>query len=344
MLKGTNSIINVTQISGVLPVANGGTGLSSYTDGQLLIGTTAGSLAKSTLTAGSGVSIINGSGSITIANTAPDQVVSLTAGTGIAVSGAYPNFTVAATGGGTVTSVSGTGTVNGITLSGTVTSTGDLTLGGTLSGVDLTTQITGTLPVANGGTGVTTSTGSGDTVLSDKPSFDGTIGVGGAAASASGSGISFPATPSVSTDPNTLDYYDEGTCNIVISDSAGNSATMGAANVFKYVRVGSLVFVSGTMNWTDTSALAAGSRIRFTGLPFPLQATANYRAPAIIGSSMPGSFNITRAEIAGGADAGETFIYGTKVSGNNFDGPMTVADLGNSGTIYGFGVTYITDF
>jgi len=54
---------------------------------------------------------------------------------------------------GTVTSVGGTGTVNGITLTGTVTSTGSLTLGGTLSGVSLTTQVSGTLPIANGGTG-----------------------------------------------------------------------------------------------------------------------------------------------------------------------------------------------
>lgn len=60
------------------------------------------------------------------------------------------------TGVGTVTSVGGTGTVNGITLSGTVTSSGSLTLGGALSGVSLTTQVAGTLPVANGGTGATT--------------------------------------------------------------------------------------------------------------------------------------------------------------------------------------------
>jgi hypothetical protein len=59
---------------------------------------------------------------------------------------------------GTVTSVGGTGTVNGITLTGTVTSSGNLTLGGTLSGVDLTTQVTGILPVANGGTGRATLT------------------------------------------------------------------------------------------------------------------------------------------------------------------------------------------
>ena len=70
-----------------------------------------------------------------------------------------------------VTSVGGTGTVNGITLSGAVTSTGNLTLGGTLSGVSLTSQVTGTLPVANGGTGVTTSTGTGNTVLSTSPTL-----------------------------------------------------------------------------------------------------------------------------------------------------------------------------
>lgn len=57
---------------------------------------------------------------------------------------------------GTVTSVGGAGTVNGITLSGTVTSSGNLTLGGTLSGVSLSAQVTGTLPIANGGTGQTT--------------------------------------------------------------------------------------------------------------------------------------------------------------------------------------------
>ena len=57
-----------THVSGTLPVSNGGTGQTSYTDGQLLIGNTTGNtLAKSTLTAGAGISITNGSGSITIA-------------------------------------------------------------------------------------------------------------------------------------------------------------------------------------------------------------------------------------------------------------------------------------
>ena len=73
------------------------------------------------------------------------------AGAGAAVFTANPSEA----GTGTVTSVSGTGTVNGITLTGTVTSSGSLTLGGTLGSVDLTSQVTGTLPVGNGGTGIT---------------------------------------------------------------------------------------------------------------------------------------------------------------------------------------------
>lgn len=60
-----------TGVTGTLPFDNGGTGQTSYTDGQLLIGNTAtGGLSKTTLTAGSNVTITNGNGTITIASTA----------------------------------------------------------------------------------------------------------------------------------------------------------------------------------------------------------------------------------------------------------------------------------
>ena len=59
-----------TGVTGTLPVANGGTGQTSYTDGQLLIGNTTGNtLTKATLTAGTGITVTNASGSITIAST-----------------------------------------------------------------------------------------------------------------------------------------------------------------------------------------------------------------------------------------------------------------------------------
>jgi hypothetical protein len=59
-----------TGVTGTLPFGNGGTGQTSYTDGQLLIGNSStGGLSKATLTAGSNVTITNGNGTITIAST-----------------------------------------------------------------------------------------------------------------------------------------------------------------------------------------------------------------------------------------------------------------------------------
>ncbi len=53
--------------SSVLAVTNGGTGQTTYTNGQLLIGNGTG-LTKATLTAGGGITITNASGAITIAS------------------------------------------------------------------------------------------------------------------------------------------------------------------------------------------------------------------------------------------------------------------------------------
>ena len=123
-----------TAVTGTLAVANGGTGQTSYTDGQLLIGNSTGNtLTKASLTAGSGVTITPGAGSINIAFTGP--------------------------GSGSVTSVAVSGGTTGLTTSG-----GPITSAGTIT-------IAGTLAVANGGTGVTTSTGTGATVLSTSPTL-----------------------------------------------------------------------------------------------------------------------------------------------------------------------------
>jgi len=62
-------------LAGTLNVANGGTGQTTYTDGQLLIGNTTGNtLTKATLTAGTGVTITNGAGSITIASASTTSI------------------------------------------------------------------------------------------------------------------------------------------------------------------------------------------------------------------------------------------------------------------------------
>jgi hypothetical protein len=128
----------------------------SPSNGQVLIYNASTSLwEKNTLTDGTGITITEGAGSITITNSAPDQTVALTAGTGISTSGTYPNFTitnsapdqtVALTGAGT-TSVTGTypnfTITSNDTYSGTVTS---VTAGTGLTGGTITTS--GTVALA----------------------------------------------------------------------------------------------------------------------------------------------------------------------------------------------------
>lgn len=58
---------SISGLNSPLPVASGGTGQSTFTNGQLLIGNTSGNtLSKATLTAGPNISINNGPGTITI--------------------------------------------------------------------------------------------------------------------------------------------------------------------------------------------------------------------------------------------------------------------------------------
>ena len=133
-------------------VAYGGTGLTTTpANGALDIGNGAG-FTRTTLTAGTAISVTNGAGSISIANTG---VTSAVAGAGISVSGATGAVTITNSG---VTSISFGST--GLTPSTATT--------GAVS-------VAGTLAVANGGTGVTTSTGSGNNVLSASPTFTGTL-------------------------------------------------------------------------------------------------------------------------------------------------------------------------
>lgn len=79
-----------------------GTGVS-VTNGAGSI--TIGNTGVTSAVAGTGISVSGATGAVTVTNTAPDQTVVLTAGTGISTSGTYPNFTISNTG---VTSVGAT--------------------------------------------------------------------------------------------------------------------------------------------------------------------------------------------------------------------------------------------
>ena len=251
--SGAGSILIRINSGSTLGGTDSNAQITSPTNSQIITYDGTNAYWKNTsLTAGTAISVTPSStGVITVANTAPDQVVSLTGAGTTTISGAYPSFTItsndaytgtvtavtgtapiASTGGttpaisipkattsvdgylsatdwttfnnkqpagaylttvtadapltglgtsashlsipaasgtvngyltstdwttfnnktsnlGTVTSVGGTGTVNGITLTGTVTTSGNLTLGGTLGGI-ANSQLTNSAITING--------------------------------------------------------------------------------------------------------------------------------------------------------------------------------------------------
>jgi hypothetical protein len=94
---GTSGAVTLS-LSTPVSVAHGGTGQTTYTNGQILIGNTTGNtLSKSTLTAGTNVTITNGTGTIEIAAT--DTDTTYTAGDGLDLTGTEFSTDLKANGG-----------------------------------------------------------------------------------------------------------------------------------------------------------------------------------------------------------------------------------------------------
>ncbi len=153
-----NTTGTASNVTGTVAIANGGTGQTTYTDGQLLIGNTStNGLTKATLTPGSGVSISNGNGSITISATGSGGTVTSVSFTGgivsVATATTTPALTVVGTSGGIPYFSSGTTWASSAALAANA-----IVLGGG-AGVAPATTTTGTGVVTAIGNSVNTSGG-----------------------------------------------------------------------------------------------------------------------------------------------------------------------------------------
>lgn len=226
---GTNIQLANNNI-GVVPIVNGGTGASTAaTAASNLLPSQSGNTGKYLTTDGSALSWGTPSGG----------------GGG---------------GGGTVTGIStatGGGT-NGLTLTGgPITTSGTITLGGSISNLSLTTQVAGTLPVANGGTGLSSTPGIGQIDIGNGSGFTrntltagtgisissgaGSITIsatGGGSVTGSGTANYVPKFTGASSIGNSL-IYDNGT-NVGI----GTTTPANTLDVFGTIG-GSSIYASG---------------------------------------------------------------------------------------------------
>ena len=112
-LTSVGIIATGTWSATTIAVNKGGTGQTTYTDGQLLIGNTTGNtLAKATLTQGTGMTITNGSGAITLAVADNYLLNSGDIGTGVYDFGGATSFEVPNGAGGTTVDATGELTID----------------------------------------------------------------------------------------------------------------------------------------------------------------------------------------------------------------------------------------
>lgn len=263
-----NTVSLTAGVNGTLPVANGGTGQTSYTDGQLLIGNTSGNtLTKATLTAGTGISITNGNGSISIAATNSGTVTSVTGSSPVVSSGgATPDISLAS-GYGDTQNPYGSKTANyflaspngssGVPTFRSIVAADIPTLNQNTTGT--ASNVTGIVAVANGGTG----TDSPSLVAGSNITVSGTWPNQTIAATSSGSGTvtsvaaSVPSFLSISGSPITT----SGTLAISYSGTALPIAN-GGTGITSTPSNGQLLIGNGT-GYT-ASTLTAGSNITIT--------------------------------------------------------------------------------
>ena len=98
----------------------------------------------------------------------------------------------------------------------------------------------------------------------------GNIGLGGATPSTSGTGITFPASASASTNANTLDDYEEGTFTPTIlgTTTAGTFTPNASYTYGRYTKIGRLVHVYFGLVY---SSFTGTGNIKLGGLPFTSQ-------------------------------------------------------------------------
>jgi hypothetical protein len=312
-----NTTGNASNVTGTVAVANGGTGQTSYTNGQLLIGNTTGNtLTKATLTAGTGVTITNGSGSITIAASGSGATATTVSDTANTSTGAFqiPQ--------GTTAQRPGTPT-NGMIRINTSNNTFELystnnTSWNTIGSFPNTVSSVEYLVVGGGGGAASGGAGAGGYrtasgfAVTSGVSITVTVGAGGTGGGSNAGGGTAGSTSTFST----IDSSGGGKGG---TDTA-NNATTGGSGGGGGASVSTTTGAAGNSgSYTPVEGYAGGGNGGFVASPYPAGGGG--------GSSAVGG-NATGASTGGNGGAG---------TANSISGSSVTYGGGGGGGVYGGG-------
>jgi hypothetical protein len=146
-------------------------------------------------------------------------------------------------------------------------------------------------------------------------------------------GVSFPATQVASSDPNTLDDYEEGTFVPTVTGTTTAGVGTYSNQTGYYTKVGRLVTVTVYMNWT---AHTGTGNMRFSNLPFAAANVAtNYNGISI---AFLNNIALTAGNVLyGNVEFGSSFI--TAVQYPTGGGAYSLVPIDTTGEI-AFTATY----
>ena len=182
--------------------------------------------------------------------------------------------------------------------------------------------------------GNTTDPGATNLSVTGTGKFGTTVGVGAATPSASGAGITFPATQSASTNANTLDDYEEGTWTPTITGATTAGTGVYVLQQGSYTKIGNQVTVWFRILWSAHTG--TGSTV-LTGLPFTINAS-NVSFDFIPIASQSVAYTSGKTLVAGWGATGLTYT-GFDIGQVGASSVYVVLAMATTGDLFG-SVTY----
>jgi hypothetical protein len=140
-------------------------------------------------------------------------------------------------------------------------------------------------------------------------------------------GIGFPATQVASSDPNTLDDYEEGTFDFGISFGGSSTGVTYGNRQGKYTKIGRQVSVTGFISLTSKGAEVGNAKI--TGLPFLIGGDSSNNCACVLRIT-----DITFANVfMGNGDTSASTISLLETTEAGGAGTITNTDFADNSTI-----------